>query len=136
MLVNVLLYDAGKDNEGIHSLELDGKTVVLMFEDPDDAQRYSGLLEAQDFPVPTVESLERKEVEEFCVTAGYEACFVQTGFVPMSDKDKLLLVPPELNKDVSSWKENSNNQSSSSTVNKIPNTDALDDIRKRLEDLL
>ena len=58
MRVNVLLYDAGTDNEGIHSLELDGKTVVLMFEDPDDAQRYSGLLEAQDFPLPTIEAVE------------------------------------------------------------------------------
>ena len=32
MLVHVLLYQAGKDSEGIHSLELAGKTVVLMFE--------------------------------------------------------------------------------------------------------
>ena len=50
MRVFVLLYDAGKDNEGIHSLELAGKTAVLMFENADDAERYAGLLEAQDFP--------------------------------------------------------------------------------------
>ena len=29
MLVHVLLYDAGQDSEGIHSLELSGNTVVL-----------------------------------------------------------------------------------------------------------
>ena len=59
MLVHVLLYDAGQDSEGIHSLELSGQTVVLMFENCDDAERYAGLLEAQDFPTPTVEALER-----------------------------------------------------------------------------
>ena len=52
MLVNVLLYEAGTESEGIHSLELKGKTVILMFEDKDDAERYCGLLEAQDFPIP------------------------------------------------------------------------------------
>ncbi len=55
MHVHVLLYDAGKDTEGIHSLEISGKTIVLMFENKDDAERYAGLLEAQDFPMPTIE---------------------------------------------------------------------------------
>ena len=63
MLVHVLLYDAGQDSEGIHSLELSGSTVVLMFENPDDAERYAGLLEAQDFPVPSIEALDREEIE-------------------------------------------------------------------------
>ena len=66
MRVHVLLFDAGSDSEGIHSLEIAGRTVVLLFENPDDAERYAGLLEAQDFPVPTVESLEREDVELFC----------------------------------------------------------------------
>ena len=82
MRVFVLLYDAGKDNEGIHSLELAGKTAVLMFENADDAERYAGLLEAQDFPLPTVEELGRDEIEEFCRQAGYEARFVDSGFMP------------------------------------------------------
>ena len=62
MLVHVLLYDAGQDSEGIHSLELSGSTVVLMFENPDDAERSAGLLEAQDFPVPSIEALDREEI--------------------------------------------------------------------------
>ena len=53
----MLLFDAGGDQEGIHSIELGGRTVVLLFEDPEDAARYAGLLEAQEFPVPTVEGL-------------------------------------------------------------------------------
>ena len=103
--VHVLLFDAGSDQEGIHSIELGGRTVVLLFEDPDDAERYAGLLEAQDFPVPTVEVLDRGEIEIFCNEAGYEARFVPAGFLPRSDDERLLIAPPERNMDVSQWKE-------------------------------
>ena len=105
MRVNVLLFDAGSDSEGIHSLEIAGRTVVLLFENPDDAERYAGLLEAQDFPVPTVESLDREDVELFCRDAGYEARFVASGFVPESDEERLFMAPPEANRDVSQWKD-------------------------------
>ena len=64
--VHVLLFDAGSDAEGIHSLELNGRTVVLLFANQDDAERYAGLLEAQDFPCASVEMLLREEVEIFC----------------------------------------------------------------------
>ncbi len=136
MRVHVLLYDTGKESEGIHSLELSGKVVVLMFENSDDAERYSGLLEAQDFPTPTVEAMDRKEIEAFCTEAGYEARFVESGFVPATDEDRLLLSPPVRNKDVSSWNdEDVNKNSSGETKTDSVSTD-LDDIRKRLEGLL
>ena len=86
MSVHVLLFDAGSENEGIHSLELNGSTVVLLFEDRDDAERYAGLLEAQDFPMPTVDAIDRREMEEFCASAGYEARFVPSGFLPRPQK--------------------------------------------------
>jgi len=105
MSVHVLLFDAGSDQEGIHSLELNGRTVVLLFEDRDDAERYAGLLEAQDFPVPSVELLDREEMELFCVQAGYEARFVPSGFLPESAEDRLLIAPPERNMDVANWQE-------------------------------
>ena len=103
--VHVLLFDPGSDQEGIHSIELAGRTVVLLFEDPDDAQRYAGLLEAQDFPVPVVEQLEREEIELFCSQAGYEARFVPAGFLPNNDEERMLIAPPQANMDVSTWKE-------------------------------
>ncbi|WP_254957501.1 MULTISPECIES: DUF3110 domain-containing protein [unclassified Cyanobium] len=103
--VHVLLFDPGSDQEGIHSLELGGRTVVLLFEDPDDAERYAGLLEAQDFPVPCVEVLDREEIEMFCAEAGYEARFVPAGFLPKSEEERLLIAPPERNMDVTNWKE-------------------------------
>ena len=105
MPVHVLLYNAGDDQEGIHSLELEGRTIVLLFEERDDAERYAGLLEAQDFPTPSVEALEREDMEAFCREAGYEARFVPGGFLPQSAEDRLLIAPPEQNRDVSTWQE-------------------------------
>jgi len=105
MPVHVLLFDPGSDQEGIHSIEVKGQTVVLLFEAADDAERYAGLLEAQDFPVPCVETLERGEVELFCEQAGYEARFVPAGFMPNSEEDRLLIAPPVNNMDVDRWKE-------------------------------
>ena len=65
MNIFVLLYNSGTDKEGIHSIELKGRTIVLMFEDKDDAIRYCGLLEAQDFPLPTVEMINIDEIRDF-----------------------------------------------------------------------
>jgi hypothetical protein len=150
MTVHVLLFDAGTDNEGIHSLELGGHTVVLLFEDPDDAERYAGLLEAQDFPLPSVEPLEREEMELFCAQAGYEARFVPSGFLPQSPEERLWISPPERNMDVSSWNEDSSAASGAteasaglvSTDDGAPESEAsaasdeLEAFRRRLEGLL
>ena len=134
----MLLFDAGGDQEGIHSIELGGRTVVLLFEDPDDAERYAGLLEAQDFPVPTVEVLERQEIEIFCSEAGYEARFVPAGFLPQSDEERLLIAPPERNMDVSRWQEQvAADVASSVEEDSPPLGDAeLEAFRRRLEGLL
>lgn len=78
--VHVLLFDAGSEAEGIHSLELNGHTVVLLFEEEDDALRYALLLEAQDFPEACVEAIPREDIEYFCAEAGYEARYVPSGF--------------------------------------------------------
>ncbi|QNG26615.1 DUF3110 domain-containing protein [Synechococcus sp. HK01-R] len=132
MLVHVLLYDAGGDSEGIHSLELAGSTVVLMFENRDDAERYAGLLEAQDFPVPNIEAIDREEIEIFCRQAGYEARLVERGFVPTTDEERLLLAPPSANRDVSGWEDEPGGQSSPP----VEQTDELEEFRRRLENLL
>ena len=130
MLVHVLLYEAGTENEGIHSIELKGNTVILMFQERDDAERYCGLLEAQDFPTPTVEALTRVDIESFCVDAGYEARFVEKGFIPSTDEERLMISPPLSNLEVGNW----NNQDN--VLNKTTSNDQLDDIKKRLENLL
>lgn len=91
--------------EGIHSLELNGHTVVLLFDDEDDALRYAGLLEAQDFPAASVEEIPRDEIESFCAQAGYEARSVPKGFMPSSAEERWMLAPPEQNFDTAGWRE-------------------------------
>ena len=136
MQVHVLLYDAGQENEGIHSLELAGKTAVLMFENADDAERYAGLLEAQDFPVPTIEQVSRDEIEEFCRQAGYEARHVDSGFMPNTDEERLLLAPPEANRDVSNWQDQDGSNTVDDQSDQQTELTDLEAIRKRLEGLL
>ncbi|WP_320667728.1 DUF3110 domain-containing protein [Prochlorococcus sp. MIT 1307] len=123
--VYVLLYSVGKDSEGIHSLELAGKTIVLMFENKDDADRYCGLLEAQDFPCPSVVSIDREEIEIFCTQSGYENRFVEAGFVPENDEDRLLLVPPQQNRETSYSQQKEEDKD-----------EGLDDFRRSLEGLI
>ena len=97
MDIFVLLYNSGTDKEGIHSIELKGRTIVLMFEDKDDAIRYCGLLEAQDFPIPTVEMIEIDEIKDFCNKLDYEYKLVEKNFVPKTAEDRLLISPPQKN---------------------------------------
>ena len=139
MSVHVLLFDSGSDQEGIHSLELNGRTVVLLFEDRDDAERYAGLLEAQDFPIPTVELLDREEMELFCTEAGYEARFVPSGFLPESAEDRLFIAPPERNMDVANWQESEDgtNLVAGTMAESIESADPqLEAFRRQLEGLL
>ena len=130
MLVHVLLYEAGTESEGIHSLELKDATVILMFEDKDDAERYCGLLEAQDFPTPSVEELTRRDIEAFCLEAGYEARYVEKGFIPSTDEERLMISPPLSNLEVENWNKNDDINKNNSA------NDQLEDIKKRLENLL
>ncbi|MXY62194.1 MAG: DUF3110 domain-containing protein [Synechococcus sp. SB0665_bin_28] len=150
MGVHILLFDAGTHGEGIHSLDLRGRTIVLLFEDADDAERYAGLLEAQDFPSPTVERIAREEVEHFCRCNDYEARIVPKGFRPQSDEDRLLLLPPERNLDVENWHQQPEPQGAepqpghpqdrgASDEDSEPDSDQgpdLDDVRRKLERLL
>ena len=147
MRVHVLLFDAGTDSEGIHSLEIAGRTVVLLFENPDDAERYAGLLEAQDFPVPTVESLDREDVDLFCREAGYEARLIESGFVPSNDEERLFMAPPQSNRDVSNWKDEAVSDGGVAEQQSVEparqgletepeSNPELDELRRRLEGLL
>ena len=137
MRVHVLLFDAGTDSEGIHSLEIAGRTVVLLFENPDDAERYAGLLEAQDFPVPTVEALDREDVDLFCREAGYEARLIESGFVPSNDEERLFMAPPQSNRDVSNWKDDllANDPVSNEAVSDggVPEQQGVEPARQGLE---
>ena len=126
MNIFVLLYNFGTEKEGIHSIELKGRTIVLMFEEKDDAERYCGLLEAQDFPLPTVEMIDIKEIRDFCNKLDYECKLVEKNFVPKSAEDRLLISPPLKNLEVEKL----------STDENIEENIDLNSIKENLEKLL
>ena len=81
-----------------------------MFEDKDDASRYCGLLEAQDFPLPTVERIDKDEIKDFCIKLDYECKLVEKNFVPKTAEDRLLISPPQKNLGVEDWGEDNNKE--------------------------
>ena len=126
MNIFVLLYNSGTDKEGIHSIELKGRTIVLVFEEKDDANRYCGLLEAQDFPLPNVEMIHIQEIKDFCSKLDYEYKMVPKNFIPKTKEDRLLISPPENNLEVEDW----NNQNDNFESNDLKS------IKESLEKLL
>ena len=141
MQVFVLLFNAGRENEGIHTIRIGDRNLVLIFEQEDDATRYALLLEAQDFPVPTVEAMEQADIEEFCESAGYEGQLVPAGFVPQTDADRLLLAPPETNLVETDWQKDKQLETPEPKSEPESEADAiaaaeLERIRRQLEGLL
>lgn len=127
MLVHILLFNAGTDNEGIHTVQVGDRNTILMFQDKDDALRYAGLLEAQDFPEAKVEAIDSEEVEQFCRQADYDWKMVESG---------QLEIPPEKNVEELNWEEEEETKASPVTDEQTMANDELDRIRKQLEGLL
>lgn len=141
MRVFVLLFNAGTDNEGIHTLQIGDRNKVLMFESEDDAIRYGLMLEAQDFPPSTVESMDDREIKAFCESADYDWELVPEG---------ALTLPPEGNVEETDWQiddefdaEFEDEFDDESDLVESEQTEAsemsdveLDSIRRRLEGLL
>ena len=129
--VFVLLFNARTENEGIHTIRIGDRNKVLMFESEDDATRFALMLEAQDFPTPTVEPMDRSEIEEFCKSADYDCEIVATG----GD----LIIPPEQNVDETDWREDQEDSTSDKPKvekeGEMSNSE-LDSIRRKLEGLL
>lgn len=133
MRVFVLLFNARTDNEGIHTLKVGDRNVVLMFEEEDDATRYGLMLEAQDFPSATVEAFESEDIESFCVEADYEAKIVPGG---------TLEVPPETSVESIDWDPDAapdeKKPASAQKDSDAPefSQEELDRIRRKLEGLM
>lgn len=130
MQVWVLLYNARTDNEGIYTLQIESNNIIVAFEQEDDAIRYAGMLEAQDFLTLTVEIIDKQELEEFCEDAKYELNIVSTD---------ALLVPPEKNVDKTDWSKNLDQDENVSS--ELEDEIAIEDpviamMRRRLENLL
>ncbi len=130
MRVFVLLFNAGTENEGIHTLkELQSqRNKVLMFASEDDATRYGLMLEAQDFPPPTIEELDDEEVKEFCRSADYDWELVPEG---------TLSLPPETNVEDTDWQLDAEPPNVEGDTEPGDMSEAeLERLRRRLEGLL
>ena len=139
MRVFVLIFNAGTDNEGIHSVRITNDqglkgNRILMFESEDDATRYALMLEAQDFAVPTVEMIDAADVEEFCQSAGDDWEIIS--------ENSELAIPPAINVEETDWEANAeigytgeDFLDTDPSILEIANSD-LDSIRRQLEGLL
>ncbi|MBH8572270.1 DUF3110 domain-containing protein [Nostocaceae cyanobacterium CENA369] len=136
MRVFVLIFNARTENEGIHTVRVGDRNKILMFESEDDALRFALLLEAQDFPVPTVEALDAEEIKEFCESADYD-----WEIVPENSD---LVIPPEINLEETDWQLDDREDVDKDTFhsNQAPQAQPelsdseLDSIRRKLEGLL
>lgn len=123
MRVFVLLFNAGTENEGIHTLQVGENHTVLMFEEEDDALRFALQLEAQDFPMASVEAIAEEEVWEFCQGVGYDWRRIAAGE---------LEVPPPNNVDQVLWQA----EGPQETPETSPEAAEIEQFRRRLEGLL
>ncbi|CCH66015.1 hypothetical protein RINTHM_15580 [Richelia intracellularis HM01] len=134
MRIFVLLFNAGTDNEGVHTIQEDDRNKILMFESKDDATRFALQLEAQDFPTASVEEIDAEEIKEFCQSAGYEWELII--------ENEALVIPPERNVEETNWqedrgkKENDLDSATSHKVEEEISGTELDNIRRQLEGLL
>lgn len=120
MQVFVLLFNAGTENEGIHTVRVGERNKVLMFESEDDATRFAVMLEAQDFPTAKVEAMDAEEIKEFCESADYDWELIPDG---------ALALPPETNVESTDWQADEQKPADASDSD-------LDSIRRKLEGLL
>jgi len=83
-----ILAVAGKEREGAYAIETDNnKRMVYMFLDKDDAVRYAGLLEADDFPDMSVVEVNDREIIQACVTHGHEYYVVTPDDIVVPPRD-------------------------------------------------
>lgn len=140
MRVFVLIFNPNTENEGIHSIRVVDNSAsalryvrnkILMFESEDDALRFALLLEAQDFPTPSVEMIDTEEVKEFCASADYD-----WEIIPANSD---LVLPPETNVEETDWKvEDEDSYRSNDVPSAAPemSDSELENMRRKLEGLL
>ncbi|HIK06950.1 MAG TPA: DUF3110 domain-containing protein [Trichormus sp. M33_DOE_039] len=138
MRVFVLIFNANTENEGIHTVRVGDRNKILMFESQDDAIRFALMLEAQDFPTPTVEAMDAEEIKEFCDSADYD-----WEIIPENSD---LVIPPEINVEETDWQPDGqydDTDDSSLDFDDVPPAEEtefsaaeLEKIRRKLEGLL
>lgn len=79
----------GREDEGLYAVENDdGERVLYLFNGEDDAERFAGLLEADNFPPLTVIEVEDENTIKICEENKYN-------YVIIDEND--LVIPPRHN---------------------------------------
>ena len=79
----------GQEEEGAYAVaDKDGERALYMFEVEDDAERYAGLLEAEDYPPMTVMEVEDELALNTCNRYNYR-------YVIITEDD--FVIPPRVN---------------------------------------
>ena len=83
-----ILAISGKETEGAYAIDNENnKRMVYMFLDKDDAVRYAGLLEADNFPDMSVVEVNDQEIIEACVKHGHEYFVVTPDDIVIPPRD-------------------------------------------------
>ena len=82
----------GKEHEGAYAVnDEDGERALYLFEEEDDAIRYGGLLEAEDYPPMSVISIEEELAIQTCEVYNYR-------YVVITKDD--FVIPPRENDNI------------------------------------
>lgn len=85
-----ILAIADKENEGAYAVtDADGEKALYFFEEEDDAERYAGLLEAEDYPEMTVIEVDDEMAIKTCEMYGYNYVIITPNefVIPPRDYD-------------------------------------------------
>lgn len=76
----------GREDEGLYAVEEpDGRKILYIFQEEDDANRFAGLLEADDFPEINVIEVEDQATIDICEMHNYTYTIIK--------KDDLVIPP-------------------------------------------
>ena len=81
---------SGQETEGAYAVtDPDGEKALYLFEDEDDAVRYGGLLEAEDYPEMSVIEIDKKLAIQTCYNYNYRYVIITPNdfVVPPIDYD-------------------------------------------------
>ena len=68
----------GKENEGAYAIQdAENNRTLLLFLEVEDAERFAGLLEADDFPPMTTVEVDPEAMIDMCESTGYNYTIVE-----------------------------------------------------------
>ena len=80
----------GKENEGAYAISnAKNERLLLLFSEVEDAERFAGLLEADDFPKLSTVEVDTESMIEMCESTGYSYTVVEPDelIIPPSHHD-------------------------------------------------